>query len=72
MEPAAQDSAGWRRVICGMCSTEDDTAFVKTVLSVSCVRNTAFAASLAVKSTKDRISKRQLLYSPEDQEVSRD
>jgi len=28
MEEAAQDRAGWRRVVCGLCSTGSDKALV--------------------------------------------
>jgi len=29
MEVAAQDRAGWRQVVCGLCSTGSDKAYVK-------------------------------------------
>ena len=33
MEAAAQDRAGWRQVVCGLCSNGSDKAYVKVIYS---------------------------------------
>jgi len=40
MEVAAQDRAGWRQVVCGLCSTRSDKAQVKEVISMRGVEST--------------------------------